>query len=72
MGSGEKVLYLYKGEMRVGYVKFMETSKKGVAKFGFVGTNADGVMTTIDIESGNSFWKMLNNGSIDKVIRPIP
>ncbi|MDR0965992.1 MAG: hypothetical protein LBM75_05760, partial [Myxococcales bacterium] len=39
MGSGEKVLYLYKGEMRVGYVKFMETSKKGVAKFGFVGTN---------------------------------
>ncbi|WP_231674568.1 hypothetical protein, partial [Ralstonia pseudosolanacearum] len=31
-----------------------------------VGTNADGAITTIHTESGNSFWKMLNNGNIDK------
>ena len=73
MQNGQKVEYLYKeGEIRTGYVQFMEnSSKNGTAKFGFVGTNADGAITTIHVESGNSFWKMLNNGNLDKVIKPV-
>ncbi|MCJ9696942.1 hemagglutinin repeat-containing protein, partial [Rhizobium sp. PRIMUS64] len=68
---GEKVEYLYKGELREGYVQFMGNTSKGKAKFGFVGTNANGDITTIHVESGNSFWKMLNGDPMDKTIRPI-
>lgn len=67
---GEKVEYLYKGELREGYVQFMGNTSKGKAKFGFVGTNANGDITTIHVESGNSFWKMLNGNPMDKTIRP--
>jgi len=70
--NGEKVQYLYKGEKRTGYVKFMENSSRGDAKFGFVGTNSDGAITPIHVESGRSFWKMLNGNSADKNIRPVP
>ncbi|MHA6927548.1 hemagglutinin repeat-containing protein [Ralstonia pseudosolanacearum] len=72
MQYGQKVEYLYKGETRTGFVQFMGNRANGQSKFGFVGTNADGAITTIHTESGNSFWKMLNNGNIDKVIKPVP
>ncbi|SDX79614.1 hypothetical protein SAMN05444514_1555, partial [Pseudomonas syringae] len=72
MQGGDKVQYLYKGEMRTGYVQFMGNSSRGDAKYGFVGTNSDGVITTIHVESGKSFWKMLNGDPKDKTIRPVP
>ncbi|MGA4247107.1 hemagglutinin, partial [Ralstonia nicotianae] len=72
MQYGQKVEYLYKGETRTGFVQLMGNRANGQSKFGFVGTNADGAITTIHTESGNSFWKMLNNGNIDKVIKPVP
>lgn len=72
MQSGDKVQYLYKGEMRTGYVQFMGNSSRGEAKYGFVGTNSDGTITTIHVESGKSFWKMLNGNPVDKTIRPVP
>jgi len=72
MRNGQKVEYLYNGEIRTGHVQFMGNSSNGTAKFGFVGTNADGAITTIHVESGNSFWKMLNGSPINKVIKPVP
>ena len=70
MEQGIKVNYLYKGETRTGFVKFMGNTRKGNAKFGFVGTNTEGHITTIHIESGKSFWKMLN-GNSEKVIKGV-
>ncbi|MFC3684707.1 Ig-like domain-containing protein [Hydrogenophaga luteola] len=72
MQNGTKVQYLYKGEARTGYVQFMGNTSKGNAKFGFVGTNADGAITTIHTESGKSFWKMLNGNSSVRTITPAP
>ncbi|MVA71946.1 hypothetical protein GOZ81_12765 [Agrobacterium vitis] len=72
MQQGDKVVYVYKGEKRTGYVKFMGNTRRGQSKFAFVGTNSDGAITTIHTESGNSFWKMLNGSSSDKTIRPVP
>ncbi|WP_332874270.1 DUF637 domain-containing protein [Pseudomonas syringae] len=72
MQGGDKVQYLYKGEVRTGYVQFMGNSSRGDAKYGFVGTNSDGAITTIHVESGKSFWKMLNGDPKDKIIRPVP
>jgi hypothetical protein len=70
--NGIKVAYRYNGELRIGYVQFMGTSgKKLVSKFAFVGTNKQGFITTFHVESGNSFWKMLNGSSVDKTIRGI-
>jgi hypothetical protein len=46
-------------------------SSNGVAKFGFVGLNRAGDITTIHLESGNSFWKSLN-GIKDKSIEALP
>ena len=71
MKNGYKVQYDYKGEMRTGYVSFMKNSSKtGEAKFEFVGTNLAGEITTYHVESGTSFWKMLNGTNIH-VINPI-
>lgn len=42
MKHGHKVEYAYKGEMRTGFVQFMENTRSGNAKFAFVGTNANG------------------------------
>lgn len=69
--SGQRVEYFYKPakEIRVGYVQFMGNTSKGNAKFGFVGTNPEGVVTTLHTESGKSFWKMLNNDPLEKIIR---
>jgi hypothetical protein len=72
MQGGDKVQYLYKGEMRTGYVQFMGNSSRGDAKYGFVGINSDGAITKIHVESGKSFWKMLNGDPKDKTIRPVP
>lgn len=70
MQNGTKVLYTYKGEIRTGYVKIMGNSNKGVAKFEFVGTNNLNDITTYHVESGKTFWKMLNGENI-KVINPL-
>ena len=72
MKNGTKVAYPYKGEIRTGYVKFMGNTRSGNAKFGFVGTNPDGAITTIHTESGKSFWKMLNGDSSKRNITPAP
>ncbi|WP_353556352.1 LysM domain-containing protein [Paraburkholderia terrae] len=72
MKNGVEVEYFYKpaDELRTGYVQFMGNSSRGTAKFGFVGTNTDGAITTIHTESGKSFWKMLNGTPADKTIWP--
>lgn len=70
MQNGTKVSYKYKGEIRTGYVKFMGNNSKGVAKFEFVGTNNLGDIATYHVESGKTFWKMLNGENI-KIINPI-
>lgn len=82
---GMKVQYNYKlqdgtFELRTGYVAFMKNSslynangvpKKSYAKFEFVGTNNNGEITTYHLESGKTFWKMMNNGENIPVIHPI-
>ncbi|MFT7723419.1 MAG: RHS repeat-associated core domain-containing protein [Roseateles sp.] len=72
MQNGTKVNYLYKGETRTGYAQFMGNTSRGDAKFGFVGTNADGAITTIHTQSGKSFWKMLNGDPSIRTITPAP
>ena len=72
MRTGTKVQYLYKGETRTGYVQFMANTRRGDAKFGFVGTSADGAITTIHTQSGKSFWKMMNGDPSIKTITPVP
>ncbi|WP_205408889.1 hypothetical protein [Listeria goaensis] len=78
--NGTKVQYSYNGEIRTGYVKFMKNSSltnangvpiKSYAKFEFVGTNNLGEITTYHVESGRTFWEMMNNGSNIPVINPI-
>ncbi|MBM7702275.1 hypothetical protein [Metabacillus iocasae] len=71
MSSGTKVGYQYKGETRTGYVKFMGNSRKGEAKFEFVGTNANGNVTTYHVKRGEDLWKLLNNNKRDKTINPM-
>lgn len=81
MKNGIKVAYDYKGEMRVGYVRFAGTTsgkpiiddirQPGVAKFELVGTNNQGNITTYHIErSENRFWKMLNGNSNNRIVTP--
>ncbi|MCS3809799.1 hemagglutinin repeat-containing protein [Xanthomonas sp. 4461] len=70
INNGDKVKYPYKGEVRTGYVMFMGNTSKGKAKFGFVGTNSNGEITTIHVESGNSLWRMLNGDNSNKTVRP--
>jgi hypothetical protein len=71
MSSGTKVGYQYKGETRTGYVKFMGNSRKGEAKFEFVGSNANGNVTTYHVKRGEDLWKLLNNNKRDKTINPL-
>ena len=78
--GGIKVAYDYKGETRIGYIRFAGTSdgkpiigdirQPGVAKFEFVGTNNIGHITTYHIESKKDFWKMINCNSYNKNIEP--
>ena len=69
--NGSKIEYNYQGEIRTGYVKFMGTTRKGDAKFGFVGTNNQGFITTIHTKSGKEAWKTFSGNSKDKTIYPI-
>ena len=69
ISNGYNVSYKYKGELREGFLQFMGNTKKGEAKFAFVGTNQQGNTTTFHTESGKSFWKMLNGDNIP-VITP--
>ncbi|MFD2131017.1 T7SS effector LXG polymorphic toxin [Pseudogracilibacillus auburnensis] len=71
MSSGTKVRYQYRGETRTGYVRFMGNSRKGEAKFEFVGTNANGDVTTYHVKRGKDLWKLLNNNKRDKTINPM-
>ena len=49
----------------------MGTTRKGDAKFGFVGTNNQGFITTIHTKSGKEAWKTFSGNSKDKTIYPI-
>jgi hypothetical protein len=44
------------------------TTKNGVAKFEFVGTNNLGDITTYHVKGKNDIWKLLNNDRKNKVI----
>ncbi len=67
--DGIQVEYQYKGETRTGFLQIMGNRKKnGDTKFAFVGTNNNRQITTFHVESGNSFWKMLNGSSSNKTI----
>ena len=72
MSEGDKVKYLYKGETRTGFVQFMGNTRKGKAKFAFVGTNSAGEITTLHTKRGKDLWKTLNQDAADKTIRPVP
>ncbi|MEK9139309.1 MAG: hypothetical protein AAB393_19490, partial [Bacteroidota bacterium] len=66
---GTPVEYIYRGELRRGYVQIMGNRTDGATKFALVGTDAAGNITTLHIESGNSFWNLLNKSVLDKTIR---
>ncbi|MGN9866615.1 hypothetical protein [Bacillus swezeyi] len=50
-----KVEYKYKDGIRTGYVRFMGNSRRGEAKFEFVGTNHKGQIITYHTQSGKNF-----------------
>jgi len=50
----------------------MGTNSKGQAKFGFVGTDLNGNITTIHTKSGKDFWRTLNGNPRDKNINIAP
>jgi len=68
--NGIKVEYKYKDGIRTGYVRFMGNSRRGDAKFEFVGTNHDGQITTYHTQSGKKFWKTINNKNVP-IINPV-
>ncbi|OOF37662.1 hemagglutinin repeat-containing protein [Rodentibacter heidelbergensis] len=71
MNTGIPVEYMYKGELRNGFVKYLgNTTRKGEAKFAFVGTNLNKDITTYHTKSGKEFWRLLNNDNSHKVIYP--
>ncbi|WP_373814992.1 DUF637 domain-containing protein, partial [Neisseria dentiae] len=70
MRTGTRVKYQYRGELTTGYVKFIGNNQKGEAKFAFVGTNNQGVITTIHVKTGNDFWKTINGNPSEKIIYP--
>ncbi|MFD1337032.1 hypothetical protein ACFQ4N_15900 [Oceanobacillus iheyensis] len=70
INKGIKVSYEYKGEIRIGYIKFMGNKKNGKAKFEFVGTNNKGDITTYHTQSGKKIWKTINGDNIP-VINPL-
>ncbi|WZY01537.1 T7SS effector LXG polymorphic toxin [Bacillus sp. FSL W7-1360] len=67
MKHGDKVQYNYRGEIREGYVRFMGSTTRGKSKFEFVGTNQFGEITTYHVESGKTFWRMLNGKNIQEI-----
>ncbi|AQX56029.1 hypothetical protein [Priestia flexa] len=67
--NGIKVKYNYRGEIRTGYIQNIGSSRKGFAKFEFVGTNNNGQITTYHTQSGKKFWKNINGKNVP-VINP--
>ncbi|MEC1259578.1 hypothetical protein P9D34_03785 [Bacillus swezeyi] len=51
-----KVEYKYKDGIRIDYVRFMGNSRRGEAKFEFVGTNHN-----LPYSKRKKFWKTINN-----------
>ncbi|UWI59859.1 RHS repeat protein [Pseudomonas sp. BW7P1] len=70
VNQGTRVEYLYKGEVRAGYLQLMGTNRKGEAKFAFVGTNTNDEITTLHTKSGKEFWRTINGNTQDKAVRP--
>nr|WP_256661182.1 RHS repeat-associated core domain-containing protein [Pseudomonas sp. LAIL14HWK12:I2] len=70
VNQGTRVEYLYKGEVRAGYIQLMGTNRKGEAKFAFVGTNTNNEITTLHTKSGKEFWRTINGNAQDKTVRP--
>ena len=70
VNQGTRVEYLYKGELRAGYIQLMGTNRKGEAKFAFVGTNTNDEITTLHTKSGKEFWRTINGNARDKTVRP--
>uniref|UniRef100_UPI002B1E52B8 RHS repeat-associated core domain-containing protein n=2 Tax=Pseudomonas TaxID=286 RepID=UPI002B1E52B8 len=70
VNQGTRVEYLYKGEMRAGYIQLMGNNRKGEAKFAFVGTNTNDEITTLHTKSGKEFWRTINGNAQDKTVRP--
>ena len=69
--SGDRAQYMYKGELRTGFVQFMGNNRRGQSKFAFVGTNNQGQITTLHAKSGKDFWKTLNGSAHDRTIYPV-
>ena len=69
MNNGYKVEYLYKGEIRTGFIQFLCNKGNGDFVFAFVGTNSEGYITTFSPRSTSKFWKMLNGDNIP-IINP--
>ncbi|CAI8764805.1 hypothetical protein EMIT0P260_180001 [Pseudomonas sp. IT-P260] len=70
VNQGTRVEYLYKGEVRSGYLLLMGNNRKGEAKFAFVGTNTNDEITTLHTKSGKEFWRTINGNAQDKTVRP--
>lgn len=68
--NGYSIQYLYKNELRFGYIQYLGNNKKGEAKFIFVGTNNNGNITTIHTKSGKEFWKLIGSNKNEKLITP--
>ncbi|MBS3668072.1 hypothetical protein [Vreelandella boliviensis] len=71
MQNGDRVQYMYRGELRTGFVQFMGNNRRGQSKFAFVGTNNQGQITTLHAKSGKDFWKTLNGNAQDRTIYPV-
>ncbi|WP_444905215.1 hypothetical protein ACJJIU_11225 [Microbulbifer sp. CnH-101-E] len=70
MKEGIKVNYLYKGEVRAGFVQLIGQTRKGMAKFAFVGTNSGGHITTMHVETSKQLWQTLNRNKHHNVVYP--
>ncbi|UWF51035.1 RHS repeat protein [Pseudomonas sp. N3-W] len=70
VNQGTHVEYKYEHEIRYGYLQLIGNTRKGEAKFAFVGTNNKNEITTLHTKSGKEFWKTINGDARDKVVRP--
>ncbi|MBB5020653.1 hypothetical protein HNQ59_003978 [Chitinivorax tropicus] len=70
MENGHQVQYFYEpaNQVRTGYVSFIRNSKKtGESLFGFVGTNADGFITTIHTKPRTELFDLLGDSAQAKL-----
>lgn len=68
INHGHKVKYIYDGEMRVGYVRFMSNTRRGEAKFEFLALRNDGSIATYHTQRGENFYKTLNQNKANDSI----